>query len=261
MNYPNFYTISAAFQSTSGSIANLVAGVNEMKTTCKDTTLLGSFLENHDNPRFPSLTSDISQAKNAIGFHMLFDGIPILYQGQEQHYSGGNVPANRETIWTSGYSITAPLYTYIAQLNLIRKWVIVRDSSWLMYQATPVYSDNHTIAIRKGAIGRQTVSVFSNRGSGGCGSASLASKATGFSNNMLVTELLTCKISTTDSSGSLKVTTTNGLPNIFYPTLALPLSFICIPNLCRRPVPLEVTSALADHRDSPSTRTSLCDFL
>lgn len=26
--------------------------INTVKSTCKDSTLLGNFLENHDNPRF-----------------------------------------------------------------------------------------------------------------------------------------------------------------------------------------------------------------
>ena len=72
-----YYWITQAFQSTSGSISNLVNGVNEIKTTCTDTTLLGSFLENHDVRRFASLTNDVSLTKNAIAFTMLQDGIPI----------------------------------------------------------------------------------------------------------------------------------------------------------------------------------------
>ena len=52
-------------------------GINTMKSDCSDTTLLGSFMENHDNVRFPSLTSDLSLAKNAIAFTILADGIPI----------------------------------------------------------------------------------------------------------------------------------------------------------------------------------------
>lgn len=48
-----------------------------MKSTCADTTLLGSFMENHDVARFASVTSDFSLAKNAIAFTILADGIPI----------------------------------------------------------------------------------------------------------------------------------------------------------------------------------------
>lgn len=73
----SYYWITQAFESTTGSISNLVNGVNTMKSDCADTTLLGSFMENHDNPRFPSYTSDMSLAKNAIAFTILADGIPI----------------------------------------------------------------------------------------------------------------------------------------------------------------------------------------
>ena len=72
-----YFWITQAFESTSGSISNLVNGINEVKSDCADSTLLGSFMENHDNPRFPSYNSDISLAKNAIAFTILADGIPI----------------------------------------------------------------------------------------------------------------------------------------------------------------------------------------
>jgi len=77
LNYPAFYWISQAFTNPSGSISNLFNGLNTMMTDCVDTTLLGSFLENHDQPRFPYLTEDMSQAQNAIAFTILMDGIPI----------------------------------------------------------------------------------------------------------------------------------------------------------------------------------------
>jgi hypothetical protein len=66
-----YYWITQAFESTSGSISSLANGINTLQKDCADTTLLGSFLENHDNARFPSLTSDMSLVKNAIAFTML----------------------------------------------------------------------------------------------------------------------------------------------------------------------------------------------
>jgi alpha-amylase len=227
LNYPAYYWITQAFQSTSGSISNLVNGINQLKGTCSDTTLLGSFLENHDNPRFPSLTSDVSLDKNAIGFAMLQDGIPIVYEGQEQHYSGSNVPQNREAIWTSGYSTTSTLYTYIKQLNAIRTWAASKDSTYLTYKAWPIYSDSQTIAIRKGSTGTQVIAVFTNRGSSGSGTATIPSSNSGFTAGQSVTELLTCKTSTADSSGNLAVSFSSGLPLIFYPTSSLSGSSLC----------------------------------
>lgn len=66
-----------------------------------------------------------------ISFLFLSDGIPIVYSGQEQHYSGGSDPANREAIWLSGYSTTADLYQYIATTNKIRKAAVAADSSYI----------------------------------------------------------------------------------------------------------------------------------
>ncbi|GAB7352422.1 hypothetical protein MBLNU459_g2841t2 [Dothideomycetes sp. NU459] len=227
LNYPAYYWITQAFESTSGSISNLVNGINEMKSDCSDTTLLGSFLENHDNPRFPSYTSDISLAKNAIGFAMLADGIPIVYQGQEQHFSGGAVPNDREAIWLSGYSTTATLYTYITQVNAIRKQAIAKDTGYLTYKAYPVYSDSQTIVMRKGTTGSQVVAVFNNRGASGSGSFTLTAADSGFTSGEALTELLSCTTYTTDSSGNLAVTVTSGLPQVFYPSSLVSGSGLC----------------------------------
>jgi alpha-amylase len=50
----SYYPLLDAFKSTSGSISDLYSMINTMKTACADTTLLGTFIENHDNPRFAS---------------------------------------------------------------------------------------------------------------------------------------------------------------------------------------------------------------
>lgn len=79
------------------------------------------------------MTSDLSLVKNALAFTILSDGIPIIYAGQEQHYSGGSDPNNREATWLSGYSRSAPLYTFIAQTNQIRNQAIYKSSNYLTY--------------------------------------------------------------------------------------------------------------------------------
>lgn len=55
----------------------MVDGLNAMKTTCKDITVWGSFLENHDVARFAFLNSDTSLLKNALSATLLADGIPV----------------------------------------------------------------------------------------------------------------------------------------------------------------------------------------
>lgn len=101
--------------------------INTVVSQCRDSTVLGSFSENHDQPRFASKTQDYTLAKNIVAFTILADGIPIIYQGQEQHYSavgGSNAPYNREAIWLSKYDTEATLYQFIKTLNNIRTYAI-----------------------------------------------------------------------------------------------------------------------------------------
>lgn len=208
-------------------MSNLVNGINTMIEQCSDTTLLGSFLENHDNPRFPFYTSDMSLAKNAIGFTMLADGIPIIYQGQEQHLSGDNVPDNRQAIWLTGYATSANLYPYITKLNKIRRQAINQDSSYVTSKAVPVYADSSAIVMRKGSTGKQVVAAFTNKGSSGNCSFSLTSAMTGFTAGQAVTDIIGCTVYSTDSSGTLAVAISGGLPQVFYPSAQLSGSGLC----------------------------------
>ena len=185
-------------------------------------------MENHDQPRFASITSDISLAKNAIAFTVLADGIPIIYEGQEQHYTGGGVPYDREAIWLSGYSTAATLYTFIASVNQIRNQAIYKDSSYVTYKAYPVYSDSSTIVMRKGDTNYQIIGVFTNLGASGASyTLTLPSSDTGFTASQSVVEIVGCTSYTTDSSGNLAVSMASGLPRIFYPTAQLEGSGIC----------------------------------
>src|SRR5436309_10850067 len=109
---------------------------------------------------------------------MLVDGIPIsiitfppthyshvltyssVYQGQEQHCSGGYNPINREAIWLSGYNRQADLYTFITTLNVFRTQAISISSSYLTSNNRVIYNDSHTIAMRKGFEGYQVVTLL-----------------------------------------------------------------------------------------------------
>ena len=128
--------------------------INTVKSDCYDSTLFGTFVENHDNPRFASYvlfvgsrlyflipvltnlryTEDISLAKNAAVFTIMSDGIPIIYAGQEQHYNGAAVPYNREAVWLSGYNTDSELYQLIAKTNAIRNQAIYVNEGYITYE-------------------------------------------------------------------------------------------------------------------------------
>ncbi|EED21030.1 alpha-amylase, putative [Talaromyces stipitatus ATCC 10500] len=226
LNYPIYWQLLYAFESSSGSISNLYDMINTVKSDCADTTLLGNFIENHDNPRFASYTSDYSEAKNVISFIFLTDGIPILYYGQEQHFSGGNVPLNREALWPSDYSTTAQLYTHTATSNTIRTLAMGKDSGFLTYKNIPIYQDSNTIAMRKGTSGLQLITILSNLGSSGS-SYILSLSGSGYSSGTLLTELYTCINVTVSSSGIIAVPMASGEPRAFLPWSSVSGSSLC----------------------------------
>ncbi|KUL89535.1 hypothetical protein ZTR_04402 [Talaromyces verruculosus] len=226
LNYPIYWQLLYAFESSSGSISNLYNMINTVKSDCADTSLLGNFIENHDNPRFAYYTSDYSEAKNVISYIFLTDGIPILYYGQEQHYSGGNIPLNREALWTSSYSTTAQLYTHTKTSNAIRSLAIAKDSAYLTYQNYPIYQDSNTIAMRKGTTGLQLVTVLSNLGASGS-SYTLTLSGSGYTSGTVVTELYTCTNVTVSSSGTIAVPMASGSPRAFLPWSSVSGSSLC----------------------------------
>ncbi|KAJ5126066.1 hypothetical protein N7448_005374 [Penicillium atrosanguineum] len=225
LNYPMYYPLLAAFKSTSGSMSDLYNMINTVKSTCKDSTLMGSFIENHDNARFASYTKDISLAKNAAAFTIMADGIPIIYAGQEQHYSGGSDPSNREATWLSGYNENSELYKLIAKANAVRSWAIFKDLNYITYKNYPIYKDENTLAMRKGYNGNQTITVLSNLGENGS-EYTLSLPNTGYSAGMKLTEIFTCKNITVDKSGNVPVPMAFGRPRILYPTSLLKGSMV-----------------------------------
>lgn len=235
LNYPAYFWITQAFQDSTGSMFNLYNGTTWMQGECKDTTLLGSFSENHDNPRFPSYTEDVVRAMNVIAFTILQDGVPIVYQGQEQHYNGDGVPVNREAIWLSEYNTTLPLYTFIKSVNAIRAQAISQNAAYVTSKIVPVYYDAHTIVTRKGKTGAQIVGVYSNLGENGAYyNLQLNASQTLFTKNEKVVEVLSCTLLTTDKTGNLALPMGGGRPKILYPYTKLSGTGICP---CKPPYP------------------------
>jgi alpha-amylase len=227
LNYPAYYWITQAFQSSAANITRLADGINKLRSQAKDLNLYGSFLENHDQRRFPSLTSDAALVKNAISFTLLMDGIPIIYQGQEQGYNGSDVPYNREALWLSGYNIHSQLYGWISVLLRLRSSAIALDEAYLSYQAWPIYVNDHLIAMRKGFNGNQIIGIYTNIGGKKSYSLELPSATTGFAVGEDVLDVMRCKLVKPDADGILRISSPTGEPTILYPARALAKMGFC----------------------------------
>lgn len=228
LNYAYYYWVIRAFGSSSATMTELANNIQWLNSTCKDTTLLGNFLENHDQPRFPSMTTDAGLIENAIAFNIMSDGIPIVYYGQEQGFSGATDPYNREPLWPSGYKTSTTLYQLIGKLNAIRNWVISRDSTYSSTRGSIIYSDTKTLVTMKYGSGSKVISVFTNDGAGAASRTVTISKAkTSFPANTGFMDIVSCKEFKTDSNGDLAITVNSGLPMVLFHTNGLTGGTLC----------------------------------
>ncbi|MFK4343080.1 MULTISPECIES: family 14 glycosylhydrolase [unclassified Paenibacillus] len=123
LDFPMYYTIKDVF-GRDQSMTKIKERYSDDRHY-RDTQTNGVFIDNHDVKRFlneasgkPGASSDKwPQLKAALGFTLTSRGIPIIYQGTEQGFSGGDDPANREN---AVFNANHELYQYIAKLNRVR---------------------------------------------------------------------------------------------------------------------------------------------
>lgn len=85
------------------------------------TEAMVNFLDNHDVPRFLFDKPSLPALHNALSYLFTEDGIPCLYYGTEQEFSGGNDPTNRERLWDTGFRTDGATFQLIQKLIKIRK--------------------------------------------------------------------------------------------------------------------------------------------
>lgn len=143
--------------------------------------ILVNFLDNHDVGRYLYDRDDakgVDSLKNALSFLLLQRGIPCIYYGTEQGFSGGNDPGNREDMWDMSGSIftkipelgyaglqpfdqTNPIYTHIKKVLQLRrdnkilsrgtvsdvKWTQSGDSDVGIYAFTRSYEGQQAVIV------------------------------------------------------------------------------------------------------------------
>ncbi|KAI0742260.1 alpha-amylase [Daedaleopsis nitida] len=216
LDYPTWFPLITAFQNTTGNLTALAAKVWEAQAVYKNGEMLtGSFLENHDQPRFQSITQDEALIRNAMAWPFVQDGIPILYYGQEQGYQGGQDPANREALWLSEYEEQKPLVTFVKLLNAARRAAVAQNSKFLttpakLYAVTP-----STLAVSKPPM----LALLTNGGNDSVPIWNIPDA--GYASHEELVDVLTCTAVVADKNGGLLVQGSLGNPQILLPTSAL----------------------------------------
>ncbi|GAB1519184.1 alpha-amylase [Rhizoctonia solani] len=224
LDYPSWFAVTQAFASTTGNIALIAQNIPETQKYFKNGGIsTGAFLENHDQPRFQSWTTDLSLVKNAMAYTFVTDGIPILYYGQEQGYTGGLEPASREALWFTSYQTqNKPLVDHVVKLNAARKASIAGDSKFLSTQMKVVANNTHNIAVQKGKL----LTALTNVGSQGA-AEKFELTGTGYSANEQLVDVLSCTNITADASGNVNIAFTGGNPQVIIPVSQLSGSGLC----------------------------------
>jgi glycosidase len=86
-----------------------------------------NFLDNHDVARFLFNVRDrapevqLALLHNALLFLVTAQGIPCIYYGTEQAFSGGNDPANRERLWDTGFDTQNATFQWTKRMLALRR--------------------------------------------------------------------------------------------------------------------------------------------
>ena len=205
LNYPLFFPLRRVFQDKQ-SMNQLQDMINK-EGSFPDITLLGNFIDNHDNSRFLSKTDDYTLLINALTFVIFQEGIPIIYYGTEQGFAGGGDPQNRESLF-GHFDMNHILYKVISKINHFK---LSQGSN--VYNSAQIqrYSDDGLYAYTRGMV---FVGV-SNLGSGGQSSHDITYHP--YTENTKLQNALNDTDRVTVSNGKFKVNIWNGQPKLYYP--------------------------------------------
>ena len=163
LHYPLFFTLIKVFKDdalTREGMTLLEIQVKSNQQHFKDTTVCGTFLDNHDQDRFLNHTQNPIRIQNALTYLMFSDGIPILYMGMEQNLTGNpserygaGDPWNRDPMWRSGYNRLTWIYRYLTRLSQVRAFIKQQyaDDFFVSTQKT-IYVDQDIYVYQKGPV-------------------------------------------------------------------------------------------------------------
>lgn len=124
---------------------------------------------------------------NALVYTFMTEGIPVVYYGTEQGFTGSADPDNREPLWPSAYSTSSMAYRTIASLNQFRNYLVSNATAqpWIHQNSTIVSTGNGQveIVVNKGGV----ISVMNTLGSPPSNHTTLI-PTTGYTSNTVLVE-------------------------------------------------------------------------
>ncbi|WP_047980605.1 alpha-amylase family glycosyl hydrolase [Ornithinibacillus contaminans] len=123
VDYPFYNEATRIFSSPDQAIGKYMNGIWQRNAVLyENPSILGNFIDNHDNKRFTRLAIEkdqdpVSRLKQALTYLYTAPGIPIVYYGTEIAMDGGEDPDNRRMMEFQDHE----LVSYISELGKIRQ--------------------------------------------------------------------------------------------------------------------------------------------
>lgn len=206
LSYPLYYTMLNvfAYQQSMSQIEQMIGPSGAYFSKFKNVNYLGTFIDNHDNPRFLYYQKNLVLYKNALAMTLFTSGIPIVYYGSEQEYDGGYDPNNRESLWPN-YDTSSEMYKFIQTLVTTRKSHEISSQPQIQR-----YSSTNFYAFSRGDV---LVCLTNSGGS----DVSVTLTYIPYENGVTVCNALNMDDCITVTNGSLSVTMNGGLPKVYVP--------------------------------------------
>lgn len=209
LSYPMFFTLRDVF-TNQASMYEIQNQLQAYQAAFKDVSVLGSFIDNHDNPRFLNERNDQVAYQNALLYTLLSEGISIVYYGTETAFSGGNDPACREALWPTNFNgNTTTLGKFLTTVNAYRKSAQVWN-----YPQVQRYADNTFYAFTRG----NTFVAMTNVGTGGQTQTRTITYHP-YSNGQQLCNLFNCGDCVTVNNGAFQVNLEGGVGKVYDPTI------------------------------------------
>jgi glycosidase len=134
VDYPLYFLVNSVFASASGNTKQIEDRYGAIAANYDPAAQmrLVTFLDNHDQPRFMSISGATTDRLNvALAFLYTGRGVPCLYYGTEQAFNGTTDPNDREDMFAGqfeqgpslgdNFNMTHPQFQMVAKLNNFRR--------------------------------------------------------------------------------------------------------------------------------------------
>ncbi|KAG9392343.1 alpha-amylase [Carpediemonas membranifera] len=209
LSYPMFFTLNNVFINRN-DMSQIESTYRSYENNVRDILALGTFAENHDQPRFLHQRNDVKAFASMLAYTLTADGVPIMYYGAEKGFNGANDPYNREPYWSrSGYD--SYLYQVIKAIATLRK---ENKEEWGSQKMTFGHVEDDLITYWKGKV----FTTLTNVGSDGAEVQRYAKKhpyAPGETVCNVVWGAKDCVV--IENDGTMEVALESGEPKVWVP--------------------------------------------